>query len=291
MRLPLAALTLCLLVVSCLFQPTGASQSPMDTKGLGALSVSNLPQGRLYEYHLPADSSFRAKVAVSDRLQTISGFYKQGGNPPFVINGGFFDPANQKTTAYVQLNGQVVVDPRQNENLTGNPKLSPYLEKIFRRTEFRIYRCGQEIRYDIAGHADGIPVGCRLEEAMGAGPKLLPRLTDREEAFTDYDSHGKLIRDPIGVCRPNARSVVGLTANGEIIFLMGAQVPGKPKSGFTLEEMADLLKARGAVRAMALDGGGSSGIVVSGKPYYGEFDSKGNPVVRRVKSVLLIAPR
>jgi exopolysaccharide biosynthesis protein len=48
------------------------------------------------------------------------------------------------------------------------------------------------------------------------------------------------------------------------------------------------LKEQGAVKAMSLDGGSSSGLVYQGQVHYGKFNKDGSPVIRPVKSVLML---
>lgn len=247
-----------------------------------------MPEGVLYTFRLPADSPLQARVAISDARETVTGFYQRLDQPLLVLNAGFFDPSNHLTTSYVSVEGKLVADPALNENLTGNANLQKYLPAIYNRTEFRIYNCGKAIRYDIASHEAETPAGCTLRDAVGGGPALLPDITAEKEAFTDYDAAGRMIRDPIGACKPNARTALGLTPEGDLILLMGGMHPERAGSGFTLEDMARLLKARGVVKGMALDGGGSSSLVYQGEAYWGKYDKSGKPEKRPVKSILLI---
>jgi hypothetical protein len=99
----------------------------------------------------------------------------------------------------------------------------------------------------------------------------------------------KLTRDPIGVFSKNARSAVGIKQDGSVIIMMGSQVPEENKKGFSLPDMAEQMKKHGAVEALNLDGGSSSGIVYRGKAIYGRYE-KGKVVKRPVKSVLMVVP-
>jgi hypothetical protein len=265
------------------------------------LEQKQFPQGTLYVLKVPANNKFKVQPFLSTALASIASPLWQsaglGKSPVFLINGGFFDPKNSLTTSFVFQEGALVGDPRVNPQLVNNPKLVPYLPKIFNRSEFRSYLCqakGNRVktRYDIVPHSDPIPNQCLLQESLGAGPNLLPKLEDFTEGFVDYNPAGKLTRDPIGVCVRNARSVVGLTANGDVLLMMGAQNPGKPSgSGFSLADMAGLLKARGAQKAMALDGGSSSSFFFNGKAFYGKASQDGGWVKRPVKSVLMVVPQ
>lgn len=268
------------------------STLPMEQK--------RFPQGILYVLKVPANAGYKVVPTISKTLASVdSQLWKNGtqsSKPTFIINGGFFDPANSLTTSFVFEDGIMVGDPRINPQLVNNPKLIPYLPKIFNRPEFRVYLCQDDggqfnTRYDITPHNSPIPDKCLLQDSLGAGPSLLPQLSDFNEGFVDYNAAGKLTRDPIGVCAKNARSAVGITKNGDVLLMMGAQDPTHPKTtGFTLSDIASLLKARGAVKAMALDGGSSSSLVYNGKAIWGKVNQGGSYIKRPVKSVLIVTP-
>jgi len=204
------------------------------------------------------------------------------------LNAGFFDPSNQKSTSFIVQQGRLVADPRLNERMMENPQLEPYLPKILNRTEFRQYLCGSTVRYDFALRQDPLLTGCRLVSAVGGGPRLLPELTSIQEGFLD-SSNGKVVRDPLGSTRPNARTAIGLTEDGTIVWVMVRQKPEAPgNSGMSLTELAAFLKTLGVRTAMNLDGGSSSSLYYKGETFYGKVNAKGEPVKRSVKSVLLL---
>ena len=117
------------------------------------------------------------------------------------------------------------------------------------------------------------------------------KLMAQEEAVIDYNNEGQLIRDPFGIFRPNARSAVGITKKGDVIFLLFAQNPeASIGKGFTFQQMAEVFKTFDVEKAMALDGGSSSSMVVNGQTYWAKYNKSNEPVQRRVKSVLMIVP-
>lgn len=250
--------------------------------------------GKLYILKVPRNSLARVTVKVAPGLATVESpvWAEAEKKPLFIINGGFFDPKNAQTTSYLVKNGLTVGDPRDNRQLMENPSIQPYLPKILNRTEFRVYECGPRdakfIQYDIVQHDAPTPERCTLKEGLGAGPQLLPRVMSFEEGFIDFNPAGKLTRDPIGVNAKNARSALGIQANGDLLIVMGAQLPEEGKKGFSLQDLADELKALGAVKAMALDGGSSSSLLYQGQAYFGKFNKDGSPVIRPVKSVLML---
>ncbi|MDZ7964580.1 MAG: phosphodiester glycosidase family protein [Nostoc sp. DedSLP03] len=243
-----------------------------------------LPQSIAHIVLIPANSKFLVTPALSQKVATVEEF-AQKHQAVAILNAGFFDPVNQKTTSYVVRQRKLIADPKENERLVNNPNLKSYLGQIFNRTEFRRYLCGQTSRYSIALHNQSPPAGCQLVDAIGAGPGLLPELTLEKEGFVDNANK----RDALGSNQPNARTAVGITRDGSVILVMVAQKPSAPaNSGISLPALADLMKTLGADRAMNLDGGSSSSLYYNGKTFYGKVDLEGNSIKRPVKSVLLV---
>lgn len=236
---------------------------------------------------IPSDSKYiiTPRISPPGSLTTLASFVAQH-NPVGAINGGYFDPNNTKTTSYITQQGNLVADPRINERLIDNPSLKPYLGKILNRGEFRRYSCNNKTHYDISFHYSPIPPNCQLEDAIGAGPQILPLDTSVREAFIAYDRDGNIIRNAIGGTSPNARSAIAITEKNDIILAMVAQSPGN--SGMSLSDLAEFLKGLGVVKAINLDGGSSSAIHYQGKTFYGKVNREGKPVIRSLKSVLLV---
>jgi exopolysaccharide biosynthesis protein len=245
-------------------------------------------QSTIHAIVIPHDSNYSVIPAVSPELKPIDNFASQH-QAVAAINGGYFDPKNEKTTSYITQQGKLVADPRTNERLIDNPDLKPYLGKILNRTEFRRYLCGETTRYDITLHDASIPADCQLLDALGGGPSLLPKDTSVEEGFIAY-SNGKVIRDAIGNQGLNARSAVGITRNGDLVLVMVAQKPESPSnSGISLPELAEFLATLGVEKAMNLDGGSSSSLYYQDRTVYGKVDAEGKQIQRPIKSVLLVS--
>lgn len=265
--------------------PTSAAvSSPAPKKNL-EYNLHQLPQSIVHTLKIPVQGRFFVTPAISDRVQTVEEFAASTGAIA-VLNGGFFDPENQKTTAPVILQGKQVAKPEDNERLMNNLELLPYLDKILNRTEFRQYQCGNTTQYAIALRQQLPPTNCQLEAALGGGPRLLPNLTLEEEGFLDIQKE-KVVRDALNYNQRNARTAVGLTADGSIVWVMAAQRSESP-SGLTLPELANFMKKLGIVEAMNLDGGSSSSLYYQGAPFYGAFNQAGEAVNRPVKSVLTV---
>lgn len=242
-----------------------------------------LAQSVVHALLIPAQR-YAVTPALAPELDTLEGFAHKH-RAIAALNGGFFDPANHKSTSYLVRQGNPMADPRLNERLMDNPDLAPYLEKILNRTEFRRYQCGQVSRYDIVPHSEPPPAGCQLSDALGGGPQILPEITSIAEGFLEC-ANGEVIRDPLSSIQPNARTAVGITRDGSIVWVMVAQ--GEAAAGMSLPELAKFLKTLSVEKAMNLDGGSSSSLYYKGKTYHGKVDAAGNPLKRPLKSVLLV---
>lgn len=244
-----------------------------------------LSKAIVHVLRIPNHPRYTLYLDVADGLQTVADFAQSTPKPIAVINGGYFDPANQQTTSHIRRGDQILADPTQNSRLVDNPDLKVYLPKILNRSEFRQYQCGSKITYAITLYNQPIPPDCTLAYALGAGPQLLPQLTAQAEGFTD-SVEGQVIRDAIGSRQPNARSAVGITGKGDVIWVMVEQ-QSATKPGLSLPELADFMQQQGAESALNLDGGSSSSLVyqdqvIAGKQWQGE------PLIRPVKSVLIV---
>lgn len=249
----------------------------------------DLPQATVHLLTIPTGSPYTLRVGIDEELQTVSQWAANTGAIA-VLNAGFFDPQNGQTTSYVSISGDIVADPRDNSRLMDNPDLTPYLDKILNRSEFRRLACQEGIRYVITAHNTVLPDGCTLVDAVGAGPQLLPTDTGFDEGFLDFNAVGEISRDALGSRSPNARTAVGIRANGDVVWAMVAQKPDTTApSGMTLAELADFLAQMGVTSALNLDGGSSSTLYFEGITHSGRLDAEGNPIQRPVKSVLLLA--
>ena len=267
--------------IACQSLPSKPPEAPSTVSVPPKLSYEVRSQGEstIHSVKISAGNAFVIEPAIATGVTSVSDF--QHGAIA-VINAGFFDPVNQKSTSHITINRQPVARSQDNDRLTQNPTLKPYLPQIFDRSEFRRYQCGSAIRYGITTHGEAVPKGCELVDAVGAGPQLLPKLTAIEEGFWK-PSRG---RDAIGYDQPNARSAIALTATGEVLLVMVEQ--RKSGGGLSLPQLASVLKDLGAVSALNLDGGTSSALWVEGKVHFGKRDDAGGLVGRSVKSVWVV---
>lgn len=268
------------------------NSSPPSSDTLEASQIEHriyrLTDSTIQVVTVPADSDYQIKVAVADTLTPLKEMAEQAGAIA-AINAGFFDPQNGLTTSYITIDGSLVADPQQNERLVGNPDLQPYLASIFNRSEFRIYRCEDGVRYDITVHGAPVLAGCDLTDAVGAGPQLLPTITGYEEGFLADNAAGDRVRDAISSQSPHARSIVGLRSDGAVVFAIAQQLATvDTSSGLNLQDFADFLQGLGLEQALNLDGGSSTGLYFEGTLELGRLDEQGDPIERPIKSILLV---
>lgn len=259
-----------------------ASAPPAKIVDLPQYQRYSLPTSEVHTVKIPAQSRFKASIAVAPTVKPIQDF-AQSNAAIAVINGGFFDPTNAKTTSYLTKNGKLIGDPKQNERLTNNPDLKPYLTQIWNRSEFRRYQCGDQFKTTIAPHSATGLSGCQLVDAIGGGPQLLPKFTAVEEGFVDPATG----RDAISVDQRNARSAIGLLPDGAIMLVMAAQ-KSEQRSGMTLNELINFMQRLGVEQAMNLDGGSSSALVFRNQTFYGKLNEANQPVARSIKSVIFV---
>ncbi|MBY0403412.1 MAG: phosphodiester glycosidase family protein [Cyanobacteria bacterium] len=269
---------------------------------------------------------------VSPTLETVEGLFNrlsqaQGGKkrknalpaqPPFVqsplwvMNAGYFDPLNGKTTSYLEFLGQgakgdnsgYVLGPEENERLMKNSSLKAYLPKILNRSEVRFFQCDDgSLHLGIARHQEPIVAIrraaksfssqknenlCIFKGRLGAGPSLLPQVTLVEEGFVDR-LEGGMSRDPLGVNANNARSALGMTAEGDVLMVVAQQTPltkeTLERKGLTIFQLAEVLKQLGASQAIALDGGSSSSFCLRYPPQQGATRRNGGGVKSALRCI------
>jgi hypothetical protein len=93
-------------------------------------------------------------------------------------------------------------------------------------------------------------IWAKVEEGIGAGPRLIEDgriVFDAESAKAEGFTEAKILSESY------ARSALGISQRGELLMVT---VPGAK-----IAELAEVMKSLGAVEAMNLDGGASSGLV------------------------------
>lgn len=235
---------------------------------------------------------------VNDSTATVAETAEKYGASA-CTNGGYFNLTDGLSTSYVVVDGKEVANPKTNDALIKNPKLANFLDTIFNRSEVRFLEDKKhQPLIDIALHNQPIPEGLKLIHSLQAGPQLLPKLTDKEEAFIRTEPDGKET-DSISALKPAARTALGITDDGNALLLCIAgpgQEEGSP--GLTLKALAELMANLGCTKAMNLDGGTSTSMYARLRPEAADqptMPPKGKTVVTklpetRVKSSLLVLP-
>lgn len=236
------------------------------------------------------------------------------------INAGYFNLTDGVSASYVTEGGKPVLDPTVNKALIENPNLKPFLKQIFDRSELRIYEPNEskvaskeaaagkgrnvgDLQAVIVAHHMPASADVRILHAMQGGPALLPGIRSEAEAFIRKGKDGKSV-DAIGTTRKAARTAIGITPGGGIVFAIIEGSRGKEfKAGASLKDMAQLLKEVGCNSALNLDGGTSTTMTVRGtaeqlglEPSTVRAAGKyavvfSNEEERKVKSALAIVPR
>lgn len=241
--------------------------------------------------------TFKPAIMQSNTAPTSEIATKESASA--AINGGYFNLKDSGDSAgFVTIGCAVVADPNNNKLLVENAKLKPFLPQIFNRTEVRILDDGTgKNLVQIAKHNAAVPAGTRLMHALQAGPRLLPTIEAKEEAFIRTEADGT-VTDAINSKKPAARTAFGITPDGYAMMLAIAGSGQDPESsGATLEQVAALLKRLGCSEAVNFDGGASTTMFVRlGTPGSGKEQVPAGTVVcgktpeTRVKSVLLLLP-
>ncbi len=219
------------------------------------------------------DGKYNLKPFFNSPLRSTSSSAQVNG-ALVAVNGGYFNLSDGESTSYVVIDDKNQCQPKTNRALLENPELKPYLERIFRRNAVEIFRVGAEglpSRTDVT-ITDNFAKSQLNQSYLGpfklihsslqAGPRLLPVITENEEAFVRKDSTGKLV-DAIGSHRLAARTAFGITADAHALILcIASKGQNEFSSGVTLAQLANILKILGCSDAINFDGGTSTTMVI-----------------------------
>lgn len=237
------------------------------------------PEKGVYMVKINNAPDYNIEPVVSEKLTSVKEYYENDKKSKVVINAGFFDPNNEKTISYVVKNGEVVDDPTKNEALMSNPELSPYMDKILNRGEFRVLTCENNAKkYDIAYHDDEVEPYCSIKHSIQAGPILDARMDLEKEFFILKDENGVIIRDSIGSEKKLARTAIGIDGIDVYLFVVTDNHP------MTIDELSKFMKKKGMKKALAFDGGSSTSFENGAI----SVTSQGDNLGRKVKSFLVV---
>ena len=242
----------------------------------------------IYVVHVPQERIKSIVPYVSESLSFNSEVYEET-DAQLVVNAGYFDPRNKKTTSYVMIDGEIVSDPTTNKSLMNNPSLKPYMDKILDRSEFRVMDCKGTRVFDIQKHS-APPMAykknqCKIVHSVQAGPELYPELRLEEEYFVEW-REGSVYRDGISALNRCPRTAIGIKNNDLYIIIATTY------HRLTLPELAKFCEDLGLTKAMNFDGGGSSSLNFRGNAYTNneplEIVSDKDKTARKLKSFLVI---
>jgi len=108
-----------------------------------------------------------------------------------------------------------------------------------------------------------------MENIIQAGPFLIRN----GNVFIEPEGFGNSI---LNLRHP--RSVMGLTEEGKWFFFVGDGRDGMHSAGFTLREVAAILKRKGASYALNLDGGGSAQLMIGGHIFNSPSEKRERPI-------------
>lgn len=264
--------------------------------------LDGLPQVAYYVSAPLRDRSldFTAQVGYGKRY-TPEQYYQQEGHPLLVINTSFFSFATNGNLNLVVRDGRMLAwnqlshkgkkdtvfhyMTRSALGITADRKAD--VAWIFTDSAQRLPYAFEDGPVQAEG-ADSIPTLAamhdshwrrwKMQTAVGGGPVLVydgrVRVTNEEEAMF---VHGEKDMHP--------RSAIGYTRDGRIIVLaVQGRTPGMA-AGVTLAQEAKILLDLGCYKAINLDGGGSSCLLVNGRETIHPSDKEGE---RPIPAVFLI---
>lgn len=243
------------------------------------------------------------------RRLTPLGFYEKNNQPLVVVNTTFFSFSTHQNLNLVMKNGKLVaynvhsLPGKGKDTLTYRHPLGSAIG-INRKRQVDVawlYTDSSSsiplaIQHPVQAKKDSLPAYAKssflallkdqvkakewkMQSAVGGGPVLVQQgevlISNNEE----LKFAGKAIHDR------HPRTAMGYTANHELVILaVEGRNPGKAE-GVTLSQEAQLLQSLGCVEALNLDGGGSSCLLINGKPTIRPSDKEGQ---RAVPGVFLI---
>jgi hypothetical protein len=196
--------------------------------------------------------------------------YPSSGNVVVLYNSYYGNPTpiRQEVTEAVVENGVCV-----SVNSAGGTLVEPgrYVLAGYGTTAKILaqgLRPGKEVRIDSSFNA-GDPQWNSMGDIIQAGPFLIRGGEIRIES-EGFSSLILTLRHP--------RSVIGLTGEGQWFFFVGDGRDGMHSAGFTLQEVAAILKTKGVAYALNLDGGGSTQMMIGDRIFNSPSEKRERPI-------------
>ncbi|MEO6403978.1 MAG: phosphodiester glycosidase family protein [Ferruginibacter sp.] len=275
--------------VDSLYQPLPSSMHVYFTN-------EKLDTGAFRAYYLVADLKDKQLDFTTDttfkRRLTPQQFFEKNNKPLLVINGTFFSfETNQNLNVVVKDGHLLGYNVRQARSKTDTTKFinEPMTRGVIgidkkRNADIAWISADSTMRfpnaYEAFPSADTTVAShkWKMKTAIGGGPVLLQNgnvvITNNQEKMFA----GKAINDK------HPRTCIGYTADHKIIIMV---IEGRNEkgSGATLIQEAKLLQDLSCIEGLNLDGGGSSCMLINGKPTINVSDKTGQ---RPVPAVFII---
>lgn len=290
-------------------------------------SWTNVPKGvKLYDFRDTVDGqpvvAFAAVFSIKEKnLQfttahttgerlTPQAFYEREKKPFLVVNGTFFSFQTNKNLNVLVKNGKLTAYNVHDVPLNGRD--SGYYAHPFRSAIGIFSNRTADVAWVYTDSISSIPFATQksivlprskgmatwksvqadwknqfqpwpVQTAIGGGPVLV-----QNGRIDIYNNEERMFMGKaIGDLHP--RTAMGYTEKGELVVLV---VEGRHKNvsaGVSLIQLAAMMQSLGCVEALNLDGGGSTCMLIQGKPVIRVSDLKdGEPTQRPVPGVFMI---
>lgn len=223
---------------------------------------------------IPHDSKRRMAFAVAHDTVLPTSELTMRTDAVAAVNGSYFDMSLYNPICYLRIDGEEIGINTPGKEDTVNRKYYQYASIALKNGRPRLF-IPDSNRFAERNRADS--------NIMTAGPMLLwhgERVPQRDDRTFVTQRHN--------------RTALGITADGTAILLTADGRFRNIAEGFTLPELASIMKWLGCVNAINLDGGGSTTMFVRGRPNggllthpsdNGKFDYKGE---RPVSNAILV---
>lgn len=271
------------------------SLTPLD----GAPCIAYYVEVDLNQKHISATVD-----TTRNRRLTPTQFYERNNAPVVVVNGTFFSFATNQNLNLVIKDKKIIsynphsIPGRGKDTLTfAHPFSSAIGVRKNRKPDVALTftdtlkRRAYEVPKPLKAPRDAVSKlsfpqfktyikpqkakPWKMYTAIGGGPILLQNGQVAISNNEEMKFAGKALYDK------HPRTAMGYTADGRLIIL-AVQGRSAEAVGVTLEQEATLLQQLGCVEALNLDGGGSSCLLVNGKPTIRVSDKEGQRPVPAV---------
>ena len=244
---------------------------------------------------------FTSQIGQGKRF-TPTQYFETEGKPLLVVNCTFFEFVHNSNLNLVMQNGKLVA--YNNPSISGRGKDTFTYRHVFASAIGINKRRQADVAWLYTDYSNTKPYASqvalapvkdsmarwtaapnnlrkwRMQTAVGGGPVLLQNGTTAITNNEELKFNGKA-----GLTEKHPRTCMGYTADGKLIIMA---IQGRfvgIAEGASLTQEAQMLQNIGCVEALNLDGGGSSCLLVNGKPTIKVSDKEGQ---RPVPAVFMI---